>query len=191
MKRPVILLVNPWIHDFAAYDLWARPLGLLVLASRLRRCGWEPHLVDCLDPEHPEMEPAKVKDLSHGHFHRNPISKPEALQGVPRTYCRYGVHPEFIRKDLESMQVPHAILVTSLMTYWYHGVQETIQLLRSVFPDVPILLGGVYASLLPEHARERCGADEVLVGPGEAVLRKGPFQENRDPRRPRRRSGRA
>ena len=26
---PHILLVNPWIHDFAAYDFWAAPLGLL------------------------------------------------------------------------------------------------------------------------------------------------------------------
>ena len=121
MKRPVILLVNPWIHDFAAYDLWARPLGLLVLATRLRRYGWEPRLVDCLDPDHPEMGPIKAKALSHGHFHRTPIPKPEALEGVPRTYCRYGVHPEFIRKDLESMPVPRAILVTSLMTYWYPG----------------------------------------------------------------------
>ena len=30
MRRPRILLVNPWIHDFAAYDLWAKPLGLMV-----------------------------------------------------------------------------------------------------------------------------------------------------------------
>jgi hypothetical protein len=38
------------------------------------------------------------------------------------------------------------------MTYWYQGVQETIQLLRTVFP-VPILLGGRYAPLLPEYAK--------------------------------------
>jgi len=43
-------------------------------------------------------------------------------------------------------------------------------LLRSVFPDVPILLGGIYASLLPDHAREHCAADEILTGPGEAAL---------------------
>ncbi|MGO9571040.1 MAG: B12-binding domain-containing radical SAM protein [Desulfomonilaceae bacterium] len=170
MKRPVILLVNPWIHDFAAYDLWARPLGLLVLATRLRRCGWEPRLVDCLDRDHPEMGPIKAKAFSHGHLHRTSIPKPGALEGVPRTYCRYGVHPEFIKKDLESMPVPRAILVTSLMTYWYPGVQEAIQLLRAIFPQAPILLGGIYASLLPEHARERCGAGEVLVGPGERAL---------------------
>ena len=33
---PHILLVNPWIHDFAAYDFWAKPLGLLSLAAILR-----------------------------------------------------------------------------------------------------------------------------------------------------------
>jgi radical SAM superfamily enzyme YgiQ (UPF0313 family) len=176
MLRPVILLVNPWIHDFAAYDLWARPLGLLVLASRLRRNGWEPHFVDCLDPDHPQMPPAKVKALSDGHFHRTPIARPQALEGISRTFCRYGVHPEFIRHDLESMPVPRAILVTSLMTYWYPGVQETIQLLRSVFPETPILLGGVYASLLPEHAQGNCCADEVLAGPGEGALGKALFK---------------
>jgi len=177
MKRPVVLLVNPWIHDFAAYDLWARPLGLLVLATRLRRYGWEPELVDCLDPDHPKMGPMKAKALSDGHFHRTPIPKPESLKGVPRTYCRYGVHPEFMTKDLESMPAPSAILVTSLMTYWYSGVQETIQLLRSEFPEAPILLGGRYASLLPEHAQEHCGADEVLVGPGEADLEEALYRK--------------
>ena len=56
MNRPLILLLNPWIHDFAAYDLWARPMGLLVLATRLRQLGWEPRLVDCLDRDHPNQE---------------------------------------------------------------------------------------------------------------------------------------
>ena len=38
---PHILLVNPWIHDFAAYDFWAKPLGLLVLAALLRQHGFQ------------------------------------------------------------------------------------------------------------------------------------------------------
>jgi len=28
-----ILLINPWIYDFAAYDLWVKPLGLLSLGG--------------------------------------------------------------------------------------------------------------------------------------------------------------
>jgi len=170
MKRPEILLVNPWIHDFAAYDLWARPLGLLVLATRLREAGWEPRFVDCLDTDHPEMQPVKVRDHFHGRFAKTTILKPAPLENVRRTYSRYGVDPEIIRRDLALIPTPQAILVTSLMTYWYPGVRETIALLREVFPDVPLLLGGIYASLLSDHAREHCQPDEVLVGPGERVV---------------------
>jgi radical SAM superfamily enzyme YgiQ (UPF0313 family) len=170
MKRPEILLVNPWIHDFAAYDLWARPLGLLILATRLREAGWEPRFVDCLDTGHPEMRPVKVRSHFHGHFAKTTIPKPPQLATVGRTYSRYGVDPDMIRRDLNSIPTPLAILVTSLMTYWYPGVRETINLLRGVFPGVPLLLGGIYASLLPDHAREHCPADEILAGPGERVL---------------------
>ena len=28
-----LLLVNPWIYDFVAYDLWSKPLGLIKIAS--------------------------------------------------------------------------------------------------------------------------------------------------------------
>ncbi|MDQ7785391.1 MAG: B12-binding domain-containing radical SAM protein [Desulfomonilaceae bacterium] len=170
MKRPLILLINPWIHDFAAYDLWARPLGLLVLASVLRRHGWEPRLVDCLDPEHPEMKSVKVRPHAHGRFARAAIPKPKPLEDVARTYSRYGVDPQIVEKDLVSISRPEAILVTSLMTYWYPGVQEAVCLVRKVFPDVPLILGGVYASLLPNHARSHARPDELVVGPGEAAL---------------------
>ncbi len=176
MKRPEILLVNPWIHDFAAYDLWARPMGLLVLATTLRKLGWEPRFLDCLDPDHPEMPRIKVRAHAHGRFHRTPIPRPECLEGVARTYCRYGIDPEILKKDLQSVPRPSAILVTSLMTYWYPGVRETVAILREAYPDVPILLGGIYASLLPDHARAITGVDQVFCGPGEGVLSEALFR---------------
>ena len=46
---PLILLINPWITDFAAHDLWAKPMGLLMLASLLREGGCRVSFVDCLD----------------------------------------------------------------------------------------------------------------------------------------------
>jgi hypothetical protein len=33
--KPRILLVNPWIYDFAAFNFWLRPLGLLMVAEYL------------------------------------------------------------------------------------------------------------------------------------------------------------
>ena len=48
-STPHILLINPWITDFAAYNLWIRPLGLLYIASLLRENGFRVTLIDCLD----------------------------------------------------------------------------------------------------------------------------------------------
>jgi radical SAM superfamily enzyme YgiQ (UPF0313 family) len=50
------------------------------------------------------------------------------------------------------------------MTYWYPGVHETIRELRTVFPEVQIILGGIYATLMPEHARLHSGADQLISG---------------------------
>jgi radical SAM superfamily enzyme YgiQ (UPF0313 family) len=116
------------------------------------------------------MPRQKLKEHAHGRFFRRPLPKPEALARIPRAFSRYGVHPEFIEKDLLATNAPRAILVTGLMTYWYPGMRETILLLKKIFPETPVLLGGVYASLLPDHARRRSGADEVVVGPGENAL---------------------
>ena len=33
-----VLLVNPPIYDFTAFDFWLRPYGLLRVAGRLRAC---------------------------------------------------------------------------------------------------------------------------------------------------------
>jgi hypothetical protein len=51
-----ILLVNPWIYDFTAYDFWVRPLGLLVMGAVLRQgMGCRLRLLDCLDRHHPGL----------------------------------------------------------------------------------------------------------------------------------------
>ena len=36
-----IILINPWIHDFSAYDLWLKPLGLLYIAAYLEKYGYQ------------------------------------------------------------------------------------------------------------------------------------------------------
>ena len=56
------------------------------------------------------------------------------------------------------------------MTYWYPGVIAAINLAREHFPGVPVILGGIYASLCPEHAQQHTGADRVVTGPGEAAI---------------------
>ena len=54
------------------------------------------------------------------------------------------------------------------MTYWHTGVAETISFLRRHIPGAPIYLGGIYATLCPDHARAHSGADQVLPGPWDS-----------------------
>lgn len=177
-KAPFVLLVNPWITDFAAYDLWAKPLGLLLLGSLLRDGGCGVALLDCLersDPltnQHPDIIPGKDRVYGTGKYPRIRIQKPAAYSEVPRRYYRHGIHAESLRKQLESLPKPDLIWVTSVMTYWYPGVRETVAELRQFFPEARIWLGGIYAALCRDHARRTIDADEIVTLPAAKLIEK-------------------
>lgn len=168
---PHILCVNPWIHDYAAFDFWARPLGLLGLASLLRKHGMTVSFLDCLDRFHPRQDPPlKVLADGRGPYRKTLIPPHPGLESVDRRFFRYGIDPDWFRQDLAAIDRPDLVLVTSLMTYWASGVAETIAVIKEVFPDVPVVLGGIYATLWPDHARRATLADQVVEGPGEDQL---------------------
>jgi radical SAM superfamily enzyme YgiQ (UPF0313 family) len=162
---PQLLLLNPWIYDFAAYDYFAQPLGLLYLAGWLRNQGAAVHLLDCLDVPHSRPGP-----FGTGHYPKEIIPTPAPLADIPRRFGRYGLSEADFRGRLAQIPRPDAVLVTSLMTYWYPGVIAAIRLVRQHFPETPVILGGIYASLCPDHARRHSGADLVLPGPWEIGL---------------------
>jgi radical SAM superfamily enzyme YgiQ (UPF0313 family) len=159
-----ILAINPWIHDFAAYDFWLKPYGLLSLVAELRSRGFKVSYIDALDRFRPDEAGPRQKKFGTGKFQRRPVERPEALAEIPRPYCRYGISEAALRQDLAAVSGPDLILVTCLMTYWYTGAQATISLLKEVFPGVPVVLGGIYAALCPGHARRESGADLVISG---------------------------
>jgi radical SAM superfamily enzyme YgiQ (UPF0313 family) len=170
-EAPHILLINPWIHDFAAYDFWAKPLGLLTIAAFLRMHGYKITYIDCMDRFHPQAgKPPRGGVYGKGHYLKTPMPKPEKLRDVPRAYSRYGIPEALVRKTLTGIPRPDAVLVTSLMTYWYPGVFSLIRIVREILPEVPVLLGGIYATLCREHAKRHAGADRVLAGKGEPDL---------------------
>ena len=170
-NAPLILLVNPRITDFAAYDYWAKPLGLLLLGSLLRAGGCGVAFIDCADRydaytnQHPEVIPGVQRKYGTGKYPKMLLPKPEAYAKIPRCYYRHGIHPESLRRKLKAIEKPDLIWVTSTMTYWYPGIRQTIAAIREVFPDIPIWLGGIYAQLCPQHARETSGATEVVTLP--------------------------
>jgi radical SAM superfamily enzyme YgiQ (UPF0313 family) len=167
-----ILLVNPWIYDFTAYDFWALPIGLLYAAALLEK--YTRHrlsFIDCLDRSHPGLtKPPRTKPDGRGPFPKEAVPKPPVLGPVPRRFSRYGIPVRLFEEALASVPRPDAVLMTCGMTYWYPGVQAAVDLVRRRFGGVPVILGGIYASLCPDHAASQSGADTVAAGPAETSL---------------------
>jgi tRNA A37 methylthiotransferase MiaB len=55
------------------------------------------------------------------------------------------------------------ILVQTMMTYWYKGIEEVIDDVRKFWPKAKIILGGSYVTLCSSHA-QRLGADFLMQG---------------------------
>ncbi len=160
-SSPHILLLNPWITDFTAYNLWIKPIGLLSIGGLVRENGFRVTLVDCLD------SPIKTKRYGDGKFLKTKIEKPLPLKSIPRNYSQYGIPEEILLKRLSFLEEPDLICITSGMTYWYPGVFKLIEITKKFFKDVPISLGGIYATLCYEHAKRHSGADIVVKGASE------------------------
>jgi hypothetical protein len=166
-----ILLVNPPIYDFAAYDFWLKPYGLLSIAGYLRGKA-DFAIFDYLDRLHPFH--AGKSDLEsdrwgRGRFHCEKIPNPPCLKDIPRHFRRFGLPRTTFQDFLQHNSPFDFALIQATMTYWYPGVQEVIEDIRVACPQTKIILGGNYPTLCPDHAK-KLGADLVLPGPAAEPL---------------------
>jgi len=178
------LLVNPPIYDFAAYDLWARPLGLLYVAAALERQGREVRIIDCLDRFHPSIRDVggkhgpRSRNYGTGSYYWREAEKPAVYDYVPRVYKRFGLPEEILRREIAAGPKPDFIGITSGMTYWYLGVAEAVRICREVWPGVEIVLGGIYATLCAGHAERVVKPDTIVRGGG---MDRSPTGQGRGP----------
>jgi len=160
---PKILLVNPPIYDFAAYDFWLKPYGLLSVAGFLRGKA-DFHLFDFLDRLHravanqPDLRPDR---WGRGRFYEKIIPNPPPLTSIPRHFRRYGLDRNIFKNFLRQEPPCDFVLIQTTMTYWYPGVEEVIQDLRNTWPKAKIILGGNYVTLCKNHAG-KLGTDLLI-----------------------------
>lgn len=71
---------------------------------------------------------------------------------------------ELIRGNKKATFCPNEILITSLFTYWSIYVKDSVSFYKQLYPESKIIVGGIYATLMPEHCKEYTGCDEVFIG---------------------------
>ena len=115
---PRVLGINPWILDFAAFNVWSRPVGLLACLDMLRRAGATVGLLDCLDPTWTDTRWPAPGKYGTGHYPKEEIDPPAPLSFMDRRYSRYGLPRERVIDALAALDPkPDAVLVTTIMTY--------------------------------------------------------------------------
>ncbi len=162
---PKILLVNPPIYDFAAYDFWLKPYGMLRVAGLLRgRSDFK--LFDYLDHLHPfviEQKKLHTDKWYRGELYNQQIPSPDCLSQIPRYFRRFGLPQKLFLDFLAQQQPPDFVFIQTMMTYWYPGVKEVIENVRKTCPKAKIVLGGNYVTLCPNHA-QKLDADFLVCG---------------------------
>jgi len=172
------LLINPPVYDTQYWAQWSQPYGLLRIAALLRRYGYRRiELFDFM--ETPPNGKRRV------HQHRINPGETYAEGDEPSRPIR----PYVIEKDGERLELykyhfgrtwaefdewlqarefilhpPDEIFISAIMTYWWESVRDLTVRLKRRFPKSTIILGGIYPTLVPQHAAQMTAADIVVVG---------------------------
>ncbi|HBG26175.1 MAG: hypothetical protein A2Y10_13520 [Planctomycetes bacterium GWF2_41_51] len=158
-SKPSILLINPPIYDFAAFDFWLQPLGMLAFAGKIADADFK--LFDFLNRANPfydDKPKYKSDNWDRGSFYSEIIPKPDVFKEIPRNFRRFGLPSEFFINFLKTNNPADFVLIQTVMTYWYLGYKEVIDAVKTNWPKSKIILGGPYTMICPNHAKN-LGAD--------------------------------
>jgi radical SAM superfamily enzyme YgiQ (UPF0313 family) len=165
--KPFVLLIAPPVYDFALFDLFLKPYPLLSLGKAFEKGGYRVKCINALDYTEPLSQkqlgkPRRYPDGT-GKFFRQEREKPGLFARLKRRYARYGILEEVLEKKMCG-EKPDLVLVSTGMTYWYPGVREVVCMVRKIHGMVPVILGGIYATLCPEHCKKIIDADYIIEG---------------------------
>ncbi len=141
-----ILVINPFVTDFKLYDEWMHPAGLYFLMDILRKNGHDVSYFNCL-----QSYSSSPRKYGTGSFNFSEIAKPALYRNIKRKYKHYGKPLEEFRDFLKRTPGLDLICIGSMMTYWAHGVLETIKIVREINPAVPVIVGGIASQLMPQY----------------------------------------
>ena len=176
-RRRRALLLNPPVYDTQYWAEWSQPYGLLRLAAMLRAARYKKvWLYDFLEPGDDRKVPHHRIDFQGSYAE---LDRPD---GVPRPFTLQAKDQPFemqwrhfgrswehfdawiTRRGLHRSSQPHEVWISSCMTYWWESTRDLIARCRRYFPKATILLGGIYPTLVPQHAARYCRPDVVVVG---------------------------
>lgn len=168
--RRKLLLINPGFYeigDYGYYDM--PPMGLLKIARYFSNqkvdfdyldCSIPPRICDTsINLKSYVKDAPFVRMIKCGNFKNEGIMKSQKYYGMPHSQIR-----QRIRKAN-----PTEIWIGSGLTYYWESIKDIVRICRDELPNTPILLGGIYPTLCPEHANKHIAPDYLHMGALEDI----------------------
>lgn len=168
MKKKALLLA-PGYYEFGDYGYNDQPfMGLLKIARHFKNQGIDVEYHDFSIPPIITSNNNNLKDLYEGKFKRFIKCGNYEEEGIMKAQKYYGAPYSYIEEVIKNAK-PTEIWLSSGLTYYWEAVQDIAFLCKKHHPNVPLLLGGIYATLFPGHAQKYIPCDYIHVGPFEDI----------------------
>jgi len=142
-----ILLINPYYSQKKNYYSFYKPvapLGLMYLASWLRKFGLKSKIVEL-----------GIFDIKQAIILKDRI--------------RFGISDKEILKTLKK-EKPKIVGITSMYSIYYHDVMEIAQTVKRFNKEIKVVIGGNHASSYWNYVLKDKNIDFVVIGEGEQTF---------------------
>ncbi len=149
MTKTVVFINPPWLFESAGIpsdEGLSQNLGIGYLAAVVERLGHTAVIIDALAEG---IEQSTEVEHKGKRLYRRGLSYPEVAARISHNV------------DLIGITVPF----TTLMSV----ADELTKVIKAAYPSIPLMVGGVYPSTLPDRAF-KSAADFVVVGEGETPI---------------------
>ena len=162
-RRGSVLLLNaPAVDLRLPWARWHQPTGLLQIGVALQQQGNDVRFFDFLQPG----QGSRIRRRKAGTVR---------VEGYDLNLWRFGLPWTQLANALNSLKeeswAPDCIFVSCLTISWWRAAEELIRYLKEgldgrppLLPGVPVILGGVYPTVEPQHAADHTLADVIVVG---------------------------
>ena len=173
-------LVNPPVYDVQYWAQWSQPYGLLRITALLGKLGYKQReLFDFMETRQGKRAVAKRRIGPDESFIEKNTPEPKA---PPYRIEKGGEHLDLWKyhfgkswdefdawldeRGFGLQSPPDEVWISATMTYWWESVRDLIGRLRRRWGSRKplIILGGIYPTLVPEHAARFTQPDLVVVG---------------------------
>ena len=161
-----ILLIQPPVEDFYQTAIRTQPLGLACLAAALRQHGHDIALLDCQQPGKKRQLPLPAAFSYMNRFYTAGDISPFRLYGK---YSHFGISWDEVRQAVAAAG-PQAVGISCQFTPYVEETLKTAQIVKSINPAIPVIVGGAHASALPAEVLKSPHIDYVIIGEGERTL---------------------